>query len=133
MEHSMNEQLQAKLVEILAGIQSATKAAGDFAMEQLPDVVQQYVLYGRIVSLFWVFVGIALFAIGALSIKRAKLEGHGEWKYESFLKDFGLGYWVGTIFCGVGLISAATSTNAALLVWLAPKVWLLKEIAGLIK
>lgn len=129
----MNEQLQAKLVEILAGIQSATKAAGDFAVEQLPEIVQQYILYGRIASLVWVFVGIAIFAVGALSIKRARLEGHGEWKYESFMKDFGLGYWLGAIFCVTGLISSAISINSALLVWFAPKVWLIKEIASLIK
>lgn len=44
----MNGQLQAKMVEILTTIQRGTETAGTFAMEQLPDIAQQYVLYGRV-------------------------------------------------------------------------------------
>lgn len=123
----MNEQLQAKLVEILAGIQSATKAAGDFALEQLPDIAQQYVMYGRVSSLIWVALGLAV--------------------------SFGLGYvtrrvWIWAVDdrCGgepfailpalatlLSIVLTCGSIQTAALVWFAPKVWLLKEIAGLIK
>lgn len=43
----MKDALQLKMVEILTAIQSAVGKSADFALEQLPDIAQQYVLYGR--------------------------------------------------------------------------------------
>lgn len=39
----MKEELQGKLVEILASIQSGVGQAKDFALVQLPDIAQSYV------------------------------------------------------------------------------------------
>lgn len=57
----MKEELQSKLVEILGSIQTAAGKAGDFAMTQLPDIAQSYVVYGRISS----FVLLVLCAMAA--------------------------------------------------------------------
>lgn len=129
----MNEQLQAKLVEILSGIQSATKAAGDFALEQLPDIAQSYVMYGRVTGLFYSAAWLAAFVCSW----RVAL------KYGYFSKAPNqYGMWPDTriavvvfgtfaiVVCGV--ISMYTIGSAAL-VWFAPKVWLLKELASLVK
>lgn len=48
--------LQDKLVEIITQLQSAVKTGADFAIEQLPDIAQQYVVYGFWSS--WSFVAI---------------------------------------------------------------------------
>jgi len=122
----MNEQLQSKLVEILSGIQSATKAAGDFAMEQLPDIAQSYLLYGRISLLLYVLLGVALFGVACLALRAATRHDADEWTQV-------IG-GVGSVFSaafGLGLIGV--NLSGALLVWMAPKVWLLKELANLIK
>jgi hypothetical protein len=129
----VNEQLQGKLVEILSAIQSATKAAGDFALEHLPEIAQQYVMYGRVTSTLWSFLGAGFALLGWLAMKQAKAEGHFEWKYVSAFKDFGGGYWIGALLTLVGGVMFAHSIDQAFLAWFAPKVWLLKEIAGLIK
>ena len=62
----MNEQLQAKLVEILSGIQAAVKAAGDFALEQLPDIAYQYIAFGRAYYTFIIILAIFGISIGWL-------------------------------------------------------------------
>lgn len=46
----MNEELKAKLLTYLASLEGAVKGAGEFAAEQAPLVVQEYVLYMRVTS-----------------------------------------------------------------------------------
>lgn len=121
----MNEQLQGELVEILASIQNAARATGDFAMRELPDVAQSYVMYGRVSATLMVlgwalFAGAAIYAVKRL-IPWAKEEGA-----EPVLALPAIAGCFGAFMC----LSYAQN---ALLVWLAPKVWLLKEIASLIK
>ena len=55
----MKDALQLKMVEILTAIQSAVGKSADFALEQLPDIAQQYVLYGRVWSTIAVLVSLA--------------------------------------------------------------------------
>ena len=132
----MNEQLQAKLVEILSGIQSATKAAGDFALGQLPDIAQSYVMYGRVRT---VAISAVLLLLGAA------LLGLSRWAYKhpwntsnySFEKDQkrSESNYLAMVFPGI--FGAAFTMLGLLtfdfLVWFAPKVWLLKELASLVK
>ncbi len=127
----MNEQLQAKLVEILAGIQAATKTAGDFAMEQLPDIAQQYVLYGRVAAILQVCFWLAVLIAAAYSLRRLLSNGRAE-------DESSTAAW--EVLCvPVGFVAVASavalmlSAKSAALVWIAPKVWLLKELASLIK
>jgi len=130
----MNEQLQSKLVEILAGIQSATKAAGDFALEQLPDIAQQYVAYGRMSAtahliVFSVLVAAALYVFLAKGLlNKTEKNEYGHWKDGRMAASLGGGF-ISFLLGGIAL----TQVNNFLLVWFAPKVWLLKEIASLIK
>lgn len=129
----MNDQLQAKLVEILSSIESATRAAGDFALEQLPEIAQSYVLYGRAsTTLSFVMclcVTITLFYIGLIrGVFNTKAVEFGNWK-ESRIFCAVLGSALGI----VSLIPLYFRASEMLLVWLAPKLWLLKEIVLLIK
>lgn len=120
----MNDQLQQKLVEILASIQSAAKATGDFALTQLPDIAQSHVLYGRAVFTVGVMVGLICLIVAILSAMAA-FKAH---KYEG--DKFVL---VAFISSSISLLFLVANTGSFFLVWLSPKVWLLKELAGLIK
>jgi hypothetical protein len=129
----MNDQLQAQLVSILANIQTATGRVSDFAVGQLPDTVQQYLIYGRISSLaFSLMTGGVL----AVSIFVALRHGYfgtqkdlfGEWPASRLACLMG-GSTV-SIFSGY---TFAVSIQTTLLVWLAPKVWLLQSFASLLK
>jgi hypothetical protein len=132
----MKEELQTKLVEILGSIQTAAGKAGDFAMIQLPDIAQSYVVYGRVVTSI---TSAALVVFGAL------LLGLAFWAYKN---PWNLSIWdfernkkrsdsniIVMVFPGGGGAIAIFAAFASFdwLVWLAPKVWLLKEIATLIK
>jgi Ca2+/Na+ antiporter len=143
----MKEELQGKLVEILTSIQTATGKAADFAMEQLPDIAQSYVVFGRVYGLLLTSAGLALLCAAAYLVLlgvRAYRRGESEYrqkhptneyrilyrdKFETGLVQFVAGL-IASIF---GLSVFLSSLGPTLLVWFAPKVWLLKEIAHLVK
>jgi len=134
----MNEELQSKLVEILASIQAATKTAGDFAMEQLPDIAQSYLLYGRVMATLSVLLWTGLFGVALyVGLRRGLFDKNGVHPDGHFK-----GHWQDSrVFCSIlgclgaiiAVIPLSFSASSAALVWLAPKVWLLKELAGLVR
>ena len=132
----MNEQLQSKLVEILAGIQSATKAAGDFALEQLPDIAQQYVMYGRVktaaLTAFMLLAAGVLFATFRWAY--ANPWNASTYNFEKDAKRSDSNYLVMVVSCVFGSLFALIGVlSFDWMAWVAPKAWLLKEIAGLLK
>lgn len=130
----MKEELNTKLVEILTSIQTAAGQASDFALEQLPDIAQSYVLYGRVKTLVSVAMALALLMFGLWVINKVRqyIKGAGGLdESEPFFVVFGGG--VGGIMSIAGIVFTEGALQAAVLVWLAPKVWLLKELATLIK
>lgn len=130
----MNEQLQGKLVEILTNIQEAARVSGDFAMAQLPDIAQSYVAYGRAVA---VAKSLVLFLFGLVLLGYSFWAWRNPWNHyiwdkeskrsESNIAAICIPAAIGSFLC-VGSV-----LNFNYLVWFAPKVWLLKEIAGLLK
>lgn len=124
----MNEQLQGKLVEILSGIQEGVRAAGTFAMEQLPEIAQQYVLYGRVLATFWMVLGAAFLIYTTVAV--VKCLKYAREEREDFAFAFGFSAAVSAI---VGMMFVCVNVASFSLVWFAPKVWLLKEIASLVK
>lgn len=131
----MNEQLQAKMVEILASIQSASKAAGDFALEQLPDIAQSYVLYGRVQTLIGLVGGLCVVIFGVFLARAVK--NHIKASGGDLMDAEPVTCIFGSVASSMALIFGASTAfnyaSAAALVWLAPKVWLLKELASLVK
>lgn len=141
----MKDELQLKLVEILTSIQTAAGKASDFALEQLPDIAQSYVAYGRVLytsGLFFTFLmivaGIVLAYLGIKKqsdVEKQFKEEHGPKarmgyfdKYDGFAHFFPAGVLALIGVTGFGLV-----LPGAFLVWISPKVWLLKEIASLLK
>lgn len=130
----MKEELNTKLVEILTSIQTAAGKASDFALEQLPDIAQSYILYGRVMGLISVAASLSLLMLGLwlLNKTRQHIKDAGELdNAEPFFFLFGFG--VGGVLSLIGVITIYSSLVTTALVWLAPKVWLLKELASLIK
>ena len=125
----MKEELQGKLVEILGSIQSGVEKAGSFALEQLPDIAMQYLAFGRMYStavflaILWVTVW--LFKVGTNARKASK---KNEYTAE---EDFIVAFSFIGVFMGFFIL--LIELKNLIMVWAAPKVWLIKEIAGLIK
>jgi hypothetical protein len=123
----MNDELQSKLVEVLTGISEGVSQAKDFAIEQLPDVAQQYIMFGMVweTSLLALYVTfMALIAFGLWKLWRSDTV---EFEAQAGLIVFG-------IFSEIALIFAFIfQLKPVLLVWFAPKLYLLQGIAGLVK
>lgn len=134
----MEDELQGKLVEILASIQSATGKAADFTMGQLPDIAQQYVAYGMVLHTTQLAISVAIFAFGVVLATRfgfmnTKAVHRGGFQDGDWHGGRVVAAIAGSISALVGLIATINTTQSAALVWFAPKVWLIKELAQLVK
>ena len=123
----MNDELQSKLVEVLTGISEGVAQAKDFAVEQLPDVAQQYIMFGMVwetslLALYATFI--ALLAFGLWKLWRSDA---ADVETVAFSTIFGGGTLV------LLLIAFVMQIKPVLLVWFAPKLYLLQGIAGLVK
>ena len=129
----MKDALQLKMVEILTAIQSAVGKSADFALEQLPDIAQQYVLYGRVWSTIAVLVSLAFLVTAVWAALRfgylsKRVNGWGDWT-----EGRGAAAVFGTTTAVITSYIFLWELRSAMLVWFAPKVWLLKEVAGLVQ
>ena len=129
----MKDELQTKLAEILTAIQNGVGKGADFALEQLPDIAQQYVLYGRVWSATGVLVWLALLLTAVwVALKfgylSKEVDEYGGWAGGRLLAAL-----LGTFGAALAAATLLGSLQAAVFIWLAPKVWLLKEVAGLLK
>ena len=126
----MKEELNTKLVEILTSIQTAAGKASDFALEQLPDIAQSYVLYGRVFSLVTVLLCLAVLRALVWLFRvtyRAISDGDVD---EVVWVPIGIG---GVVVGVIAVLLFLEGLQSTFLVWFAPKVWLLKELASLVK
>jgi hypothetical protein len=127
---------------ILDSIGSAVSKASDLAMqggravaEQIPDVAFQYVAYGRVLATAYILLGIAFMTVGIwlarkygfMNVQKAKNTGAG-WADSRIASIV-----VGVISTLVGFIITLVNLKSFVLVWFAPKVWLLLEIVELVK
>lgn len=124
----MKDQLQAKLVEILTGIQTAVGKASDFALEQLPDIATQFIKFKTVWYSFELLVAIAvmvwLWKVGTRLFKTAKEEQESE-----------IGV-LGVVVRGISLgafFVAMSNAYQLMMVTIAPKVWLLYQLADMVK
>jgi hypothetical protein len=127
----MKEELQSKLVEILSQMQEATAKASDFAVEQLPSVAQQYLTYGYTWAwVYFISIVLALCVCLFVTIKYgylAKGTGFEERENITVITFVGSGMSLFT------LLWVFIAVHSLILIHTAPKVWLLKEIARLVK
>ena len=120
----MKEELQSKFVEILTNIQDATGKAADFAMAELPDIAQQYLYFGRVFETFmFVILTVIIGLLVWLTFWIAK-------NADQFDNAAAI---IPGIFSFVVFLLWCSQLKDVLLVWFAPKVWLITELAKLIK
>ena len=117
----MKPELADKLVEVIAAIQSKVATATDFAVSQLPDVAQQYLTYGRVSTTIAFVVFFLLLCLGIAFVVRGWME-----EEEGF-------FIVGGVITTISAISTVFILNHLILVWFAPKIYILKGLAGLLK
>ena len=123
----MNDQLQTQLANILTSISTGIQATGSFVLEQLPDVAQQALVYGRITNTIGLVVALILLVVTISYIRWVRRLSYND-------------YWprdVPIILAMIGALITTIALGAAVpatvLVWFAPKLWLLQQLSQLVK
>jgi hypothetical protein len=128
----MKEELQSKLVEILTSIQATAGTAKDFALEQLPGIAQEYVAFGRVYHTLWIVsMAVVVSAVIWWTVRLYRRASAPEGVWDGMPPLFAL--WFGACAGAAPLGALLHNLQPGLLVWFAPKVWLLKELAALVK
>lgn len=126
----MNEEFQNKLGLILDLIVKGMTTVGDFVMEQLPDIAQQYVIYGRAWNTAVSVVLIAIVIFWLCKVNKVFFSKHSE----NYSQDACFGMVViSIIMCFMAVPATYFYAKDTALVWFAPKIWLIKEAADIIK
>ncbi|MDR2990709.1 MAG: hypothetical protein LBU72_02020 [Burkholderiaceae bacterium] len=120
----MTDALQERLAAILTGLGQGS----DLALRQLPELARQYVVYGRI------WYGTA-FAVSTMLCAVCVGMGIRCWRRAPDRESDAFGLRM-TLWCSgmvIFLVGALATVQTAVLVWFAPKAWLLQEAARLLR
>ena len=100
----------------------------------LPSVAQQYIAYGRAQAVIDIVMPVLGLLLAAWLIKHERMHFGAPLDIKS--KGALISVLINTVAAGLGTYSVIMfvhATHAAALVWSAPKVWLLRELANIIK
>jgi hypothetical protein len=124
----MNEQLQNVLTDLIV---TAT-AAKDFVLSELPDVINQLLMWKMIESIIYTFIGVAM--LGCIAAYWLVLYKHWDrWKEIGSDPEFAFFFpgGVATLLLFVGACFVINITWLQILI--APKVYLIEYAASLAK
>lgn len=139
----MNEVAQELLKRadvIGAWLSGAVTKTADFATAQAVDIAMQYVLYGRLFYTFVIITSIVAFAVSlwfffvkgvnntSAIVHRPGRYSDGDWLAERVVAFFG-----GGSLTVISFLVCTTNVKEFLMVWAAPKVWLMIQLAELAK
>lgn len=143
----MNEQLQQALASILNVATDGIKAGTTFLEAQLPDVIQQLLMWKAVESLVYVGIGLCMVVSGCILLKYCikKINGVATATCDSFWCDYYSTSGNGVGFGGVlltlstapitisGLCAFFGNLMTPLQIWIAPKIYLLEYATHLAK
>ena len=139
----MQEELLKRADAIFASIGDAVSKASDVAVQagqvvakEVPDIAFQYIAFGRAYHTMWVVLAL----VGLFICYKWFLQA-GLWNSKN-IEDYDRYTWgaprialtVAGAASGIfGLVAFFANIKDAVLVWAAPKVWLILEIAELVR
>lgn len=123
----MNKELQAQVATILQQFSDGMNTVGNVAMKQLPDIAQQYIVYGFWRGLLASVILIACVIASIIAIKET-FKAYNRTENEEYF--FILIPTVPIVI--FGSIGAYLTLQNLLLNISAPKIWLLLEIKSLV-
>ena len=131
----MNEELQKALAELLGKANEGIDAASGFLAAELPEVIQQLLIWHGVWSFILFFIAVILipssFMVVFKVLKGKDIEDH--WANASSQYDpMSLNGLFSLISGVVGIMFGFACLNFKWLqIWIAPKVWLLEYAAKL--
>lgn len=129
----MNEELQKQLAGIISDIVVTVQKTANFTLAQLPDIVTQYVAYGRVTATLLVSSFLILFLVFLAVFLKYGVFRKDEPGERSWSKERLASCWLGALGSSIGFIGMLANISDLILVWVAPKVWLIKAFTNLVK
>jgi hypothetical protein len=131
MNDAMKNVLVEKSLEIVNSIQSTVGKTAEYAQEQLPDIAQQYIAYGQIYQTTILSLAlIASITLFILSWRSAKVRDRAipgsVLSTTEFFMVSGTEFFMVSGFGST--IIALYNVSETIMVWTAPKVWLIREV-----
>lgn len=123
---------------IVGSIRDSISKAGEFLMEHLPSLAQEYIAYGRASATAYTLLGLALLMYAGLNFwlnrKRFEELDH-EFKSRNEAMNFRAFIFVVSLPIStiVGFIVFFSNLGDFIKVWFAPRIWLLENIVDLVK
>ena len=121
--------LEKAVAELLTKAISAAEAAGKFAVDQLPDIAQQFVLYVGIISSVWTVVGLLFFVSPLFLFHCFKKWNRGEVDENVVVPTV----FIGGVLSIVGMVCIMSNFGKMILAFFAPKILLIQFAAELLK
>lgn len=121
----MNEQLQKELAAWLAQLRDAAQHGTNFALDQAPLIVQEKIAFGRFVETFELLIGASLLVTAYWFSTKAS--------YWDEQHDHPFGYIGACVFGFVGLFVVCVQITYVAEAWIAPRLYVIDWLAGLLK
>lgn len=122
----MNEELQKALGALLNKANDGIDTAGNFLMTELPDVIQQILIWYTVENFIWFFMNVAITFMaykGMMKCNKLRIDNrHDMWEIPMIL--------LGVVCAMTPFISICFFVES-LKIWIAPKLWLLEYAAKL--
>jgi len=125
----MQKEMLSRADNIFNSISETVSKATAFAQDQIPDIAYQYVAFGRAHMTILMVLSVVAFAVALyLFFKFIFVKEHtpnGGVEVAAFISGAGFAVAGGIIFF--------TNLTQFLMVWFAPKIWLIQSIVNLVK
>ena len=131
----MNEQLQQAVADLINKSVATAEKAGDFIISELPDVVEQLLLYEFWYSLIMFLFGLAFVFASAYGITSGSktIISVEEGDKPSHFVPFAVFKLVISVIMALLGIASVLLEHTWFKIWIAPKVWLIEYAANLVK
>lgn len=120
-----------ELQPLIEQIVSLVKDTKDFVLAQAPDFVRQFIVYSYIQAFVCLAVGIAALIACALAIKYARNHWNVD-RYDNLEPRAIIACIVAPLFGIGGILSVFCETQELLTIWLAPKIYIVMNIASVV-
>lgn len=126
----LQQELLNRADTIFNSIGAAVGKASTLAAEQVPDIALQYVAYGRLYLTLIMSGAILVFLLSVVAVSIATYKNS---KSREFLDYTIPVYFVSVITTMFSVTAFFHNLKETVMVWVAPKIWLMTEIVHLVK
>lgn len=130
----LQQELLNRADAIMDSIGGAVNRGAEFVQGQVPEIAMQYVAFGRVYETVIMAISITIFMVGLWLVVNVACRNTYKFEDDYHWHTNRVGALIlGLISLSIGLIAIAENIKSFILVWFAPKIWLLMEIAKLVR